>query len=119
MTDTISFDKEGKNQAKKATFMGAMSGIDFNKLTFLQTNSVLGLGPVRKNKNDEKHFVDELKRSGTIDSTIYGIYLSPDEDKKSSITFGGYDEAIQSESYSQYGGYSSITYLKINNDRKW
>lgn len=80
--------------------MGAMSNTDFNNLEFLQTNSVLGLGPVRKDKSNEKHFVNELKRSGTIDSTIYGIYLSPDDDIKSSIVFGGYDEDIPTESKS-------------------
>ena len=55
-TDNISLDEKGKVLAKKATFV-SISGGDFESLDFLQTNSVLGLGPIRKKKKNEKHFV--------------------------------------------------------------
>ena len=68
-----------------------MAGSDLPNLEFLQTNSVLGLGPIRENRASEKHFVSELKNEGLIDKRIYGIYLSPDDDIKSSIVFGDFD----------------------------
>ena len=45
------------------------------------------------------------------------MYLSPNDDYQSSITFGGQDDLILSESKDQYGG--DPPSIKINNDRKW
>ena len=60
--DSISFDANGKVKAAKANFVGMSSG-DFLKLDFLQANSVLGLGPIRKDRPEIKQFVSAIAES--------------------------------------------------------
>ena len=58
----------------------------------------MGLGPERQDKPNGEHFVRGLKESGLIDKSIFSIYLDPNDDNKSKITFGSWDSAIGSES---------------------
>lgn len=72
---------------------------------------MLGLGPIRKDRPEIKHFVTSLKDSGSIDEEIFSIYISPDDHYKSALMFGDYDKNIETESKAKYD--KDLTMIKI------
>lgn len=95
-------------------------------MSYLKSDGLLGLSPVRTDKPDQHLLIFELKKDGAIDRALFSAYLE-DGDHNSALHIGTWDQSIVDESILEFGSFekdpeadeNGIYWMDVNSQYHW